>query len=136
MAVTEEEEEQQQNKEKLKKKNKNKKFVGLASADDATVKRVIAAAHKGRIVALKRMKAESGDVPLKMGLAVLDKATRHRIAKMGGEVVKARYGAEFYREIGKRSGAVKESYSVEYFADLAAKRKKDKKKNKKNKDKT
>ena len=58
----------------------NKKKVGLAAASQEDLKRIVAMGQKARLVALKRMKEESGGLPLKMGLATVDKATRQKIA--------------------------------------------------------
>jgi general stress protein YciG len=39
--------------------------------------------------------------------------------RRGGEVVKERYGAEFYREIGEKGGgAVKERYGAEFYSEI------------------
>ncbi len=67
-------EESEQNNNSSTKKKKRK--VGLASTDAETVKRVMTLARKARPAALKKMKEERGGLPLKMGLATLDKATR------------------------------------------------------------
>jgi hypothetical protein len=39
--------------------------------------------------------------------------------RRGGEVVKERYGSEFYREIGEKGGgAVKERYGSEFYSEI------------------
>ncbi len=81
------EEEVENLKIKIKKKKK-KSTVGLASASDQTVKRVITMGQKARLLTLKKVKEEAGDKPLKMGLAMLPKDKRHEIAKKGGLALK------------------------------------------------
>jgi general stress protein YciG len=73
----------------------------------------------------------------KRGLAAANSETRMRVAKAGGEarsqdreglseagrrggeVVKERYGSEFYREIGEKGGgAVKERYGTEFYSEI------------------
>lgn len=113
-----------QEEENNKNKNKNnKKKVGLAAASQEDLKRIVAMGQKARLVALKRMKEESNGVPLKMGLATVDKKTRQKIAKMGGAAMKESYDVSFYSEIGKKGGnAVLERYSVTYFSDMGKKK--------------
>jgi uncharacterized protein len=96
---------------------------GLASANEETRQRV---ARKGGIAPHQ-----------KRGLAAANSETRLRVAKAGGEarandreglseagrrggeVVKERYGAEFYREIGEKGGgAVKERYGAEFYSEI------------------
>jgi len=96
---------------------------GLASASEETRQRV---ARKGGIAP-----------HMKRGLAAATPETRSRVAKAGGEaraqdreglsqagrrggeVVKERYGTEFYREIGvKGGGAVKERYGPEFYSEI------------------
>src|SRR5215218_5662332 len=96
---------------------------GLASANEETRQRV---ARKGGIAPHQ-----------KRGLAAATTDTRMRVAKAGGEargqdreglsqagrrggeVVKERYGAEFYREIGEKGGgAVKERYGAEFYSEI------------------
>ncbi len=115
-------------------KNKKKRKVGLGSSDAATIKRVIEAAQKGRIKYLQRRKAESPNEPLHMGLALLSKEQRKKIAAMGGAATKAAYGLSFYSEQGKIGGrTVVTRYSVEYMSDIAKKKKNRKNKPKKQK---
>jgi hypothetical protein len=135
MASLVEEEEEESNNKKQKNNNKKKRKVGLASSatDEETVKRVMALAREGRLAYLKKRKAEANGVPLKMGLAVVDKAVRQRISKMGAAAMKETYDISYFSRIGTRGGReVLERYSVEYFSDLG----KMKKKNKKGKGKT
>ena len=137
MAIIEEEavSEDPNNNNSSNKKKKDKRKVGLGSSDAATIRRVIQAAQKGRIEYLRRRKAESPNEPLRMGLATLDKATRQRIAAMGGAAVKASFDVSYYSRLGKKGGnTVLQRYSVQYFADLGKKgnaRKKELKKKKK-----
>ncbi|MDQ3873229.1 MAG: general stress protein [Thermoproteota archaeon] len=96
---------------------------GLASASEETRQRV---ARKGGIAPHN-----------KRGLAAANPDTRLRVAKAGGEarandreglseagrrggeVVKERYGSEFYREIGEKGGgAVKERYGPEFYSEI------------------
>lgn len=96
---------------------------GLASATEETRQRV---ARKGGIAPHQ-----------KRGLAAASPQTRSRVAKAGGqaraqdreglsqagrrggEVVKKRYGTEFYREIGEKGGgAVKERYGTEFYSEI------------------
>ena len=96
---------------------------GLASASEETRQRV---ARKGGIAPHQ-----------KRGLAAANPDTRMRVAKAGGEarandreglseagrrggeVVKERYGSEFYREIGEKGGgAVKERYGAEFYSEI------------------
>jgi len=43
-------------------------------------------------------------------------------AKRGGEAVKAKYGTEFYAEIGKKGGtAAKEAHGPEHYSELGKK---------------
>src|SRR5919205_319525 len=96
---------------------------GLASANEETRQRV---ARKGGIAPHQ-----------KRGLAAATTDTRMRVAKAGGEarsndreglsvagrrggeVVKERYGSEFYREIGEKGGgAVKERYGTEFYSEI------------------
>jgi general stress protein YciG len=127
----EEEDDNDKNKNKNKNKNDNKKKVGLATASQEDLKRIVAMGQKARLVALKRMKEESNGVPLKMGLAMVDKATRQKIATLGGKTMKETYDLSYYSQIGKKGGkAVLERYSVTYFSDLGKKPKKTRKKKK------
>ena len=99
---------------------------GLASANEETRQRV---ARKGGIAPHQ-----------KRGLAAANSETRLRVAKAGGEarandreglseagrrggeVVKERYGAEFYSEIGKRGGeTVKQERGAEYYSTIGRK---------------
>jgi general stress protein YciG len=96
---------------------------GLASASEETRQRV---ARKGGVAPHQ-----------KRGLAAANPETRLRVAKAGGEaraqdreglsqagrrggeVVKERYGTEFYREIGEKGGgAVKERYGAEFYSEI------------------
>ena len=96
---------------------------GLASASEETRQRV---ARKGGIAPHQ-----------KRGLAAANPETRMRVAKAGGEaraqdreglsqagrrggeIVKERYGTEFYREIGEKGGgAVKERYGAEFYSEI------------------
>jgi general stress protein YciG len=96
---------------------------GLASANEETRQRV---ARKGGIAPHQ-----------KRGLAAANPETRNRVAKAGGEaraqdreglsvagrrggeVVKERYGSDFYREIGEKGGgAVKERYGTEFYSEI------------------
>jgi hypothetical protein len=96
---------------------------GLASASEETRQRV---ARKGGIAPHQ-----------KRGLAAASPETRSRVAKAGGEaraldreglseagrrggeVVKERYGTEFYREIGEKGGGtVKERYGAEFYSEI------------------
>jgi general stress protein YciG len=96
---------------------------GLASASEETRQRV---ARKGGIAPHQ-----------KRGLAAANTETRMRVAKAGGEaraqdreglseagrrggeVVKERYGSDFYREIGEKGGgAVKERYGTEFYSEI------------------
>ncbi|MEP0825571.1 MAG: hypothetical protein HRF40_08805 [Nitrososphaera sp.] len=96
---------------------------GLASASEETRQRV---ARKGGIAPHQ-----------KRGLAAANPETRMRVAKAGGEaraqdreglseagrrggeVVKERYGSDFYREIGEKGGgAVKERYGTEFYSEI------------------
>jgi len=96
---------------------------GLASANEETRQRV---ARKGGVAPHQ-----------KRGLAAANSETRLRVAKAGGEarandreglseagrrggeVVKERYGPEFYREIGEKGGgAVKERYGPEFYSEI------------------
>jgi hypothetical protein len=70
---------------------KKKRKVGLAVPNAETVKRVVDMGQKARLLTLKKMKQESGGLPLKMGLGVVDKATRQKIAALGGAAVKASF---------------------------------------------
>ena len=108
----------------------NKKKVGLAAASQEDLKRIVAMGQKARLVALKRMKEESGGLPLKMGLATVDKATRQKIAALGGKTMRETYAlSNYYSEIGKKGGnTVFERYSVTYYSDLGRKPKKNRKK--------
>jgi hypothetical protein len=63
--------------------NKKKRQVGLAIADADTVKRIAAMDQKARALALKKMKEESGGLPLKMGLGASDPETLRRVAFAG-----------------------------------------------------
>ncbi|MDQ5863442.1 MAG: general stress protein, partial [Thermoproteota archaeon] len=48
-----------------------------------------------------------------------DKEGLSEAGRRGGEVVKERYGAEFYREIGEKGGgAVKERYGAEFYSEI------------------
>ena len=97
--------------------------MGLASASEETRQRV---ARKGGVAPHQ-----------KRGLAAANPETRLRVAKAGGEaraqdreglsqagrrggeVVKERYGTEFYREIGEKGGgAVKERYGAEFYSEI------------------
>ena len=96
---------------------------GLASASEETRQRV---ARKGGVAPHQ-----------KRGLAAANPETRLRVARAGGEaraqdreglsqagrrggeVVKERYGTEFYREIGEKGGgAVKERYGSEFYSEI------------------
>ena len=96
---------------------------GLASASEETRQRV---ARKGGVAPHQ-----------KRGLAAADPETRLRVARAGGEaraqdreglseagrrggeIVKERYGTEFYREIGEKGGgAVKERYGTEFYSEI------------------
>ena len=102
--------------------NKKKK-VGLAAASQ-DLKRIVAMGQKASLVALKRMKEESGSLPLKMGLATVYKATRQKIAALGGKTMRETYDLSYYSEIGKKGGnAVLERYSATYFSDMGKKKK-------------
>lgn len=82
-------------------------------------------ARKARPAALKKIKEENHGLPLQMGLATLDKATRQKIAALGSAVVKESYDMSYYSAIGKKGGkAVLERYSVQYLAELGKKNKK------------
>jgi len=96
---------------------------GLASANEETRQRV---ARKGGVAPHQ-----------KRGLAAAKPETRMRVAKAGGEaraqdkeglsvagrrggeVVKERYGVDFYREIGEKGGgAVKKRYGTEFYSEI------------------
>ena len=96
---------------------------GLASASEETRQRV---ARKGGIAPHQ-----------KRGLAVANPETRTRVAKAGGdarahdreglsvagrrggEVVKERYGHDFYREIGEKGGGVvKSRYGTDFYSEI------------------
>ena len=138
LAATTEEQEPEAEQQQQKSNKKKKRKLGFLSADSpADIKRV----HDARLLSLRKMKAANPAIPLKMGLATLDKAARHKIAvmggltraadkaglaragKLGGDVVRSTYGLEYYKEIGKEGAAVKESFSMEIISDIAAPKK-------------
>jgi hypothetical protein len=70
------------------------------------------------------MKQESDGLPLKMGLATLDKSARQRIVSLGGTTVKETYDVIYYSNIGNKGRkVVLKRYSVEYFVELGRKKK-------------
>ena len=48
-----------------------------------------------------------------------DREGLSQAGRRGGEVVKERYGSEFYREIGEKGGgAVKDRYGTEFYSEI------------------
>jgi general stress protein YciG len=90
---------------------------GLASANEETRQRV---ARKGGIAPHQKrgLAAANSDTRLRVAKAggearANDREGLSEAGRRGGEVVKERYGAEFYREIGEKGGgAVKERYGA------------------------
>jgi general stress protein YciG len=96
---------------------------GLASANEETRQRV---ARKGGIAPHQKrgLAAANSDTRLRVAKAggearANDREGLSEAGRRGGEVVKERYGAEFYREIGEKGGgAVKERYGAEFYSEI------------------
>src|ERR671911_772734 len=96
---------------------------GLASANEETRQRV---ARKGGIAPHQKrgVAAANSETRLRVAKAggearANDKEGLSEAGRRGGEVVKERYGAEFYREIGEKGGgAVKERYGAEFYSEI------------------
>lgn len=96
---------------------------GLASADEETRQRV---AKKGGIAphqkrGLAAANAETRSRVAKKGgdARVLDREGLSQAGKRGGEIVRERYGSQFYREIGEKGGgAVKERYGNRFYSEI------------------
>ncbi|HEX2014124.1 MAG TPA: hypothetical protein VLA68_02745 [Nitrososphaera sp.] len=96
---------------------------GLASASEETRQRV---ARKGGIAPHQKrgLAAASPDTRSRVAKAggdarALDREGLSQAGRRGGEVVKERYGKEFYREIGEKGGgAVKERYGAEFYSEI------------------
>src|SRR5918992_3309212 len=96
---------------------------GLASANEETRQRV---ARKGGIAPHQKrgLAAANSDTRLRVAKAggearANDREGLSEAGRRGGEVVKERYGAEFYREIGEKGGgAVKERYGPEFYSEI------------------
>jgi general stress protein YciG len=96
---------------------------GLASANEETRQRV---ARKGGVAPHQKrgLAAANSDTRLRVAKAggearANDREGLSEAGRRGGEVVKERYGAEFYREIGEKGGgAVKERYGAEFYSEI------------------
>jgi general stress protein YciG len=96
---------------------------GLASASEETRQRV---ARKGGIAPHQKrgLAAANSDTRMRVAKAggearAQDKEGLSEAGRRGGEVVKERYGTEFYREIGEKGGgAVKERYGTEFYSEI------------------
>ena len=99
---------------------------GLASANEETRQRV---ARKGGIAPHQKrgLAAANSDTRLRVAKAggearANDREGLSEAGRRGGEVVKERYGAEFYSEIGKRGGeTVKQERGPEYYSTIGRK---------------
>ena len=99
---------------------------GLASANEETRQRV---ARKGGIAPHQKrgLAAANSDTRLRVAKAggearANDREGLSEAGRRGGEVVKERYGAEFYSEIGKRGGeTVKQERGAEYYSTIGRK---------------
>ena len=70
-------------------------------------------------ISIEKMKQESDGLPLKMGLATLDKSARQRIASLGGTRVKETYDVSYCSNLGNQGWkVVLKRYSVPYFVEL------------------
>jgi uncharacterized protein len=96
---------------------------GLASANEETRQRV---ARKGGIAPHQRRGLAAATTETRMRVAkaggearAQDREGLSQAGRRGGEVVKERYGSEFYREIGEKGGgAVKERYGTEFYSEI------------------
>src|SRR5919109_1433986 len=96
---------------------------GLASASEETRQRV---ARKGGIAPHQKrgLAAANPETRLKVAKAggearANDREGLSEAGRRGGEVVRERYGSEFYREIGEKGGgAVKERYGSEFYSEI------------------
>jgi hypothetical protein len=96
-------------------KTKKKRKMGLGAVDAETLKRIVLMGGKARAKDIESLR-EAG--------------------RLGGNMVKEMYGAEYYSQIGtKGSKTLIERYTLTYFTDLAAKSKAARKSKKKNKEK-
>jgi general stress protein YciG len=103
--------------------NRERARRGLASANEETRQRV---ARKGGIAPHQKrgLAAANSDTRLRVAKAggearANDREGLSEAGRRGGEVVKERYGAEFYREIGEKGGgAVKERYGAEFYSEI------------------
>ncbi|HZT35955.1 MAG TPA: hypothetical protein VFA15_08540 [Nitrososphaera sp.] len=105
------------------------------SADSQTARRGLASASEETRI---RVAKKGGIAPhQKRGLAAASIETRARVAKKGGEaraqdreglsragkrggeIVREKYGSQFYREIGEKGGgAVKERYGTGFYSEI------------------
>jgi uncharacterized protein len=96
---------------------------GLASANEETRQRV---ARKGGIAPHQKrgLAAATTDTRMRVAKAggearAQDREGLSQAGRRGGEVVKERYGSEFYREIGEKGGgAVKDRYGTEFYSEI------------------